>query len=187
MENKFLSLLSEVKRPGMDKLIDWLINKSDFLKAPASTQYHGANEGGLLEHSLLVYDNLIKVQKTFIDQMVNYETILIVSLLHDICKANFYTVSMRNVKNEETGQWEKQPFYKIDDKFPYGHGEKSVLIIHEFIQLSVEEMMAIRWHMGAWGAESYSDRQTLNAAMDKYPLILALQMADQVATYFDKK
>lgn len=178
--------MKAVNRPGVDNLIDWLENKSDFFTAPASTQYHGAVQGGLLEHSLAVHDALLDIMGTFnID--ATPETIVIVSLLHDICKANFYAASTRNVKNEQTGQWEKKPFYKIEDKFPYGHGEKSVFILREFIPLSAEEAMAIRWHMGAWGAESYSDKQALRSAMDKYPLILALQTADQAATFFDKK
>lgn len=186
MKNKFLGLLSEVKRPGMDQLIKWLTDKSDFFTAPASTQYHGAKEGGLVEHSLAVYDNIEKILHTF-NATCTKENAIIVALLHDICKANFYKSSTRNVKNEETGQWEKKPYYIIEDQFPYGHGEKSCLIVREFIQLSVEEMMAIRWHMGAFGSESYADRQALSAAMEKYPLILALQMADLAASYFDKK
>lgn len=186
MKTKFLTLLSSVNRPGMDQLIDWLTNKSDFLTAPASTQYHGAKEGGLVEHSLAVYESLKAIKGLYsIDCAA--ESAVICGLLHDICKANFYSVSTRNVKNDKTGQWEKKPFYQIEDQFPYGHGEKSVLIIREFIQLQVEEMMAIRWHMGAWGSTEYAERQALSAAMDKYPLILALQMADQAATYFDKK
>ena len=190
MKNKFLALLSEVKRPGMENLFTWLTDKSDFFTAPASTKYHGAKEGGLVEHSLEVYKNLDRIIKSSIFDMqavISKDSAIVVALLHDICKANFYTVQMRNAKNEQTGQWEKVPFYAIEDQFPYGHGEKSVLIVREFIQLSVEEMMAIRWHMGAFGSESYAERQALSAAMDKYPLILALQMADLAACYFDKK
>lgn len=189
MKDKFIGLLSEVQRPGIDQLIKWLTEKSDFFTAPASTQYHGAKEGGLLEHSLEVYDKLCLIadlHKNSLPTVYN-STLIIVALLHDICKANFYKTSTKNVKNEETGQWEKKPYYIIEDQFPYGHGEKSVLIVREFITLHVEEMMAMRWHMGAYGSESYADRQSLSAAMDKYPLILALQMADLAASYFDKK
>lgn len=189
MKNRFLTLLSEVKRPGMENLFTWLTDKSDFFTAPASTKYHGAKEGGLVEHSLAVYDNLCVIADTYKESLptVYNSTLIIVALLHDICKANFYKVSMRNAKNEETGQWEKVPYYTIEDSFPMGHGEKSLIMVREFIPLQVEEMMAIRWHMGPWGSESYAERQTLSAAMDKYPLILALQVADQAATYFDKK
>ena len=114
MKQRFIELLSSVERPGMKDLIDWMENKSDFFAAPASTQYHGACEGGLVEHSLAVYENLNKLMGLYFDE---YEqgTVIICALLHDICKANFYTTSTRNVKNEETGQWEKKPFYKIED------------------------------------------------------------------------
>jgi len=186
MKNIFLGLLNDVKRPGMDQLIKWLTDKSDFMTAPASTKYHGANGGGLLEHSMAVFNNLVKITEIYATDSKR-ESIVIVALLHDVCKANFYSVSTRNAKNEETGQWEKVPYYSIEDQFPYGHGEKSTLIVREFMKLQVEEMMAIRWHMGAFGSESYADRQALSAAMDKYPLILALQMADLAASYFDKK
>jgi len=186
MKTRYLKLLSEVKRPGMDKLIEWLTERSDFFTAPASTKYHGAEEGGLLGHSLAVYSQLTKITNLH-TITCPVDTAIIVALLHDVCKANFYNVSTRNVKNEETGQWEKKPYYIIEDQFPYGHGEKSVLIIREFIHLQVEEMMAIRWHMGAFGSEGYADRQALSAAMEKYPLILSLQMADLAASYFDKK
>lgn len=189
MKQRYIELLSSIERPGMKELLDWMENKSDFFTAPASTQYHGACEGGLLEHSLAVYDQLCVIADTHKNALptVYNSTLILAALLHDICKANFYTVSTRNVKNEETGQWEKKPFYKIEDKFPYGHGEKSVFIAKEFIELTVEETMAIRWHMGAFGAESYAERQTLSAAMDRFPMILALQMADLAASYFDKK
>lgn len=189
MKNRFIGLLSEVKRPGMDGLIKWLTDKSDFFTAPASTKYHGAKEGGLVEHSLAVYDKLCMIADAHKDSLptVYNSTLIIIALLHDICKANFYTVQMRNAKNETTGVWEKVPFYAIEDQFPYGHGEKSVLIIREFISLQVEEMMAIRWHMGGYDDGGYATRQALSAAMDKYPLILALQMADLAASYFDKK
>lgn len=185
MRDRFISLLNETNRPGMDKLIQWLTN-SDFFTAPASTQYHGASEKGLLHHSLAVYHAMRNNQGPSFP-VLDRESVIICGLLHDVAKVNFYKSSTRNVKNEETGAWEKKPFYVIDDKFPMSHGSKSVYILNEFIHLSVEEAMAIHWHMGAWNATEYADRKALSAAMDKYPLCLALQMADQAATFWDKK
>ena len=78
------------------------------------------------------------------------ETYAIVALLHDLCKANFYKKGTRNVKNDETGKWEKVPSYSVEDMFPYGHGEKSVFLIERFMKLKVEEAVAIRWHMGGF-------------------------------------
>ncbi|MBU2703607.1 putative nucleotidyltransferase with HDIG domain [Sporomusaceae bacterium BoRhaA] len=164
MKNKFLELLGTVKRPGINELTDWLKNKSDFFTAPASTGYHGAQEGGLLEHSLAVYNCLTMVVSHF-KIGVNPESFILTGLLHDICKTNFYKTEKR-WRKDESNKWEQYDTYAIEDQFPFGHGEKSVYIIEQFMRLSVEEAMAIRWHMGPWNAESYADRQTLNAAMD---------------------
>jgi hypothetical protein len=177
--------LRSSNRPGIEKLIDWLINETDFFTAPASTRFHGAVEGGLLAHSLAVYEHLVYVTDGYFDE-VSGESLILVALLHDICKANFYTVSMRNAKNETTGQWEKVPYYAIDDQIPLGHGEKSVILLQQFITLTMDEIMAIRWHMGLTDTD-YSTRQALNGAFGKYPLAVALHMADMAASYFEGK
>jgi len=181
MRNKFASLLNSVKRPGISELAVWLAD-SDFYAAPASTRYHGACDGGLLLHSLTVCTALQGIIKDY-GLNVKPESAIMCGLLHDLCKVHFYRVSTRNVKNA-AGVWEQVPYYEVDDKFNYGHGEKSVYIINEFTRLDVDEAMAIRWHMGAWGE---SNTRTLSEAMNKYPLILALQMADQMATFWEKK
>jgi hypothetical protein len=191
LKDRFVSLLTETQRPGIQGLIAWLTDKTDFFTAPASTKYHGACETGLLEHSLEVLESLDRVCDEFLPN-ISRETRRITALLHDICKANFYVVSERNAKDpiidgkQMTG-WHKVPYYAIEDSVPLGHGEKSVILLQAFIRPTIEEIMAIRWHMGAFGSESYADRQGLAAAMDKYPLILAIQMADLAATYFGKK
>ena len=183
MKEEFIELLKSTNREGMDKLLAW-IEKSDFYKAPASTRFHGSYEGGLLEHSLNVY----KVLKQKLTQIpfasilnVNDDTLIIITLLHDICKANYYCVEMRNKKNED-GIWVKEPYYSINDTIPYGHGEKSVMMITEYIKLTSEEKYAIRWHMGfTEPKESYT---TIGLAYQKYPLALLLFEADLEATYF---
>lgn len=171
-----------IKREGAEALKDWL-QKSDFSKAPASTKYHGSYPGGLLEHSLNVYYRLEKLVKTCWPEDVRpyptEETLAIVALLHDLCKVNFYAVEMRNRKNEY-GQWEQYPFYIVDDKLPYGHGEKSVYIISGFMKLTREEAFAIRFHMG-----DYSDQNT-NKAFQMFPLALLLHQADEQASNFDE-
>lgn len=186
-KEKFLQIYNDkIKREGADKLLDFLENKSDFFTAPASTRYHNAYEGGLLRHSLNVYECLCaylereRVKNTY-KLSVSEETAAITALLHDICKVNFYKVSYRNSKNNQTGQWEQVPYYTINDTLPYGHGEKSVYMISGFIKLSREEAMAIRWHMGFSGIE---DKNTIGAALEKYPLAFALSVADMEASYF---
>lgn len=177
---------NNITRDGADKLLDFLEHKSDFFTAPASTRYHNAYEGGLLRHSLNVYECLVhylereRVKDTY-KLNVSDETAAIVALLHDVCKVNFYTVSYRNAKDEKTGQWEKVPYYTINDMLPYGHGEKSVYMVSGFMRLSREEAMAIRWHMGFSGIE---DKNTIGRALEQYPLAFALSVADMEASYF---
>ena len=108
------------------------------------------------------------------------ETIALISLLHDICKVNFYKTDYRNAKNDR-GVWEKVPYYTIDDTLPYGHGEKSVYIITGFMRLTREEAFAIRFHMGFSGTE---DINLVGRAFEKFPLAYALHAADMEASYF---
>ena len=173
MKEEFIALLKQIDREGMDKLIEFL-NRSDFFEAPASTRFHGCFKGGLLEHSMKVYEIL----KT---KTEDSDSVKIIALLHDICKANFYKVDYRNAKNEQ-GVWEKVPYYTVDDTIPYGHGEKSVMMISEFINLTPEERYAIRWHMGF--TEPKELYTTIGLAYKKYPIALLVHEADLEATYF---
>jgi hypothetical protein len=175
---KYISILSKVA--NSDGLIEWL-TKTDFFTAPASTKYHNAFEGGLVEHSLAVYTEL-KTSKNA--KLFTEESIIKVALLHDICKANFYGVDYRNAKID--GKWEQVPFYTVKDEFPYGHGEKSVLLASRFIDLTEEETMAIRWHMGAFD-EAVKGGFNLSQVYEKYPLALELHIADLRATYLVEK
>lgn len=182
MKEKFIELLKSTNREGMEELIKFIEEKTDFFIAPASTRFHGCHEGGLLEHSMKVYEILdYKIKNNVIDLYVSEDTIIIVSLLHDICKANFYKVDYRNAKNAR-GEWEKVPYYTVEDTIPYGHGEKSVMMLTEYIKLTPEEKYCIRWHMGfSEPKESYT---TLGLAYKKYPLALLVNEADLEASYF---
>lgn len=193
---QFEALLRSITRSGIDKLLDY-IRKSDFYKAPASTKYHLSTEGGLLLHSLNVLAALQTVltrsetdpdvwEYRVAGQVVattTWESMRVMALLHDICKTFFYTTSTRNVKNEQTGKWEKQPFYTINDRMPLGHGDKSVMIIKQYIDLTTEEMYAIWWHMGFTDAPP-NTVTTLHQAIEKYPIIWALHTADMMASTF---
>jgi hypothetical protein len=181
MKDKFIELLKSTNREGIDKLIEF-IDKTDFYKAPASTRFHGSYEGGLLEHSMKVYEILKdKVSKAIIPIETPEESLILIALLHDLCKVNFYKVDYRNAKNQ-FGEWEKVPYYTIEDTIPYGHGEKSVMMITEYIKLTVEEKYAIRWHMGF--TEPKELYTTLGEAFKKYPVALLVHEADLEATYF---
>ena len=190
MKDKFIKAYTEnITRPGADKLLAW-IESSDFFAAPASTRFHLSSPGGLLEHSLHVFERMkaICANEATITPGFNepsMETIAVCGLLHDICKANFYAVEMRNRKNDQ-GRWEQYPFYGVDDKLPYGHGEKSVYIISGFMRLSREEAMAIRWHMGFSDNDFQGGGYSVGNAFDKFPLAVLLHIADLQATYLDE-
>ena len=173
----YKELLLSTNKPGIQDLIQWLEN-SDFRLAPASTRFHGDHEGGLLEHSLNVYTECIK-QKDLIKLFnIPMDTIILTSLLHDICKVNYYKQEMRNVK--ENGAWIQKPYYTVDDMFPIGHAEKSIIIALQFIKLNEVEIAMIRGHMGGWVSDNYFQPSAL---YNKYPEALVLQYADMIATY----
>ena len=183
-KQEFSEIFQEnIKRPGSEKLLEWLC-QSDFFIAPASTKYHSAFEGGLVQHSLNVY-KLLKKRCTEYG-ITDGESIAICGLLHDICKANFYTISYRNAKNER-GQWEKVPYYTVDDQFPFGHGEKSVFVVERFMRLRENEAIAIRWHMGGFDEAAKSGGFSISHAYEKYPLAVLLHMADLEATYLSEQ
>src|SRR5574344_2422992 len=148
----YLQELRKTNREGIESLIEWL-EDSDFFYSPASTIYHGNYAGGLCEHSLNVnncldylYSNL-KSSNEFNIPDIDMTSLKLVALLHDICKANTYIPGTRNVKNEQTGQWEKVPTFRREPKFAMGHASKSLFIAQKFIQLSPDEAQAIFWHM----------------------------------------
>ena len=195
---KFEQLLTSVKRDGIDKLLAY-IRKSDFYRAPASTRFHSCHEGGLLEHSLNLYECLLSKKQNPIWaevlREINDDSLILVALLHDLCKSYLYIPEFKNkkvysetgTKKDEGGRfdWQAVKGYSIDDKIPYGHGEKSVMMIEEFVKLKPIERYAIRWHMGFTEPKEYWN--TLTAAIKKYPVILALHQADLEATYLLEK
>ena len=188
--NRFEAEMAKVTRDGVDKLMAF-IRKSDMYAAPASTRFHLSVTGGLLQHSLNVLDalraNLTKNDDgTYSYEVagvpaarVTEENVIIMALLHDICKTYFYTTEIRNRK--VNGKWEQYEAFAVDDKIPYGHGEKSVMMIEEYMKLQPVERYAIRWHMGMSEANII---QTYCQAAEKYPLVLFTHMADQMATSY---
>ena len=173
-----------VKREGADRLLDYITNETDFFTAPASTRFHGSVPYGLVAHSLHVYFLYRKYIKehalvTFGMDMSD-DAIALCSLLHDVCKANFYAIEMRNKKID--GVWQQVPSYTIDDQMPLGHGEKSAFIIMQYCHLNEREFAAIRYHMGF--SMKGDDTMAVGNAFAMYPEAFALSTADMEATYF---
>ena len=123
----------------------------------------------------------------YLEESDNPESFAVCALLHDLCKANYYKAGFRNVKNEETGQWERVPTFRVQDAFPYGHGEKSVYLIERFMRLRPAEAMAIRWHMGSFDDAVRGGSFAISEAYDQYPIAVKLHLADLEATYLVEK
>lgn len=203
-KTRFITLLRKIERPNCD--IEGLIAKlerSDFFTAPASTQYHCGFKGGLCQHSLNVYDQLVKlIEIEYPDNLIELgkeqvidnskkapdnDSVLITALLHDISKMNFYEVADRNVKDEH-GDWTKVPYIKVrevKDRFIYGsHEQNSLYIISTYIPLKIEEEVAVLNHMGGKGYDS--TQADLTPIYNKYSLALLLHVADMLATFMDE-
>ncbi len=186
-ENKeeFLNIAREnIKREGLENLINWLVT-TDFFEAPASSKFHLAEAGGLCKHSINVYKRMLNLATAeYGEENVNRETIAICGLFHDICKCCFYKTEYRNVK--ENGEWVQKPYYAVDDMLPYGHGEKSVYIINGYMRLTREEALAINWHMGGFDKRVIGGDFEFSKAYYKYPICVLMHMADVMATYLDE-
>lgn len=174
---------SQVTRPGAGELLAWL-ETTDFFEAPAGAKHHGAYPGGLVDHSLDVYDQLL-LEPGALEYSGN--TLAVCALLHDVCKAGVYHLEDRRRKNTDTGRWETYQGYVFRDPLPLGHGEKSVFLIQRHMDLTDEEALAIRWHMGAYDEAHRGGSRALGAAMDCCALVLALHQADIRASQEEKR
>lgn len=173
-----------MKRPGEAHMLHWLESKTDFFTAPASRRYHMAYPGGLAAHSVNVWRRLREITiRDMEDQLPQYpvylppeleETVAILGLLHDVCKIGVYH------QKEDGG-------YTFRDQFPLGHGEKSLFLIARHMELTDEEALAIRWHMGAYDDAAKGGTRFMTEAMDLTPWVWRLQEADMCATWIDEK
>jgi hypothetical protein len=169
-----------------DEFVGWL-QETDFFTAPASSKFHMNCEGGLLAHSLNVYNRLCAIVQT--RQYMHYcdGELAVVALFHDLCKIGTYQLTFRHQK-QPNGNWTQVPSYAIKNSLPMGHGEKSVyLLMKHGVKLTDEEALAIRWHMGAYDNAVKGGCRDMNEAIVRWPtLVLALQQADMEATYWDE-
>jgi HD superfamily phosphohydrolase YqeK len=191
LNEKFDKVVSHIKREGIDDLIKWLKEDTDFFSAPASTRFHGNYDGGLLEHSLHVVEFALTTFNYLIKYKPNLENIkesvIIAALFHDVCKVNQYEwgeEKWTKIPNGKGGErWGSYKGYKFNDKLPMGHGEKSVYYVSKFLQLTTSEILAIRWHMG------YSEPGTSIDGLTKYayqqasadPLVQIIHSADVIS------
>jgi len=185
--DEYKKYMSVINRKGKETLIDWLVNETDFFTAPASSRYHNNHEGGLYEHSMNVlnyakelYLTSKKLDPTFPD--LSAESIIICALHHDLCKVNFYGIETAWTKDGY--KWLEYETYKagLKNKLPIGHGEKSVMcLMKQGFELTDDEMLAIRWHMGPYGETGID----YNLAMGR-ELVKIIHIADFSAGLIEK-
>ena len=206
-------LKAYVEQDSVDSFITWL-DSTDFKTAPASSKYHLCCEGGLVKHSLNVFFRLFQLlrseypdeivvdenNKPLVDEdgktLVKYtcpfdkSSIAFVSLLHDISKANYYKISYKNVQNQETGAWEKKPYYNVRDEsertFFGSHEENSLFILSKFFDITDDEAVAIRYHMGMLEETNITSGRMFHAYKTN-PLAFFLHEADMMAMCLDEK
>lgn len=186
-EEEFVARVKkDVSREGIHNLLEYLLNETDFFYSPCSTRFHLCEEGGLVEHSLHVDDIFDTLCSTFMPDFPA-ESRRICALFHDICKYHCYTPAK---KSRKTGrllpngkpEWEDYTGYDFVEEFPYGHGEKSVYLLQKYIDLTDEEAMAIRWHMGFSDSSFKGGSQSITNAIKLYRVIALLHSADIIAT-----
>lgn len=188
-KTEFIELLKATNRENIDYVIEDLEDLG-FFEAPASSKNHFNFEGGLVEHSLNVYKIALMLKKEMtrfrpdVVARIPDDSIAIAALLHDVCKADIYKKVVKKVRNE-IGTWEPQESYNIDySNFPIGHGEKSVImLLRSGLDLSDDEIIAIRWHMGGWDVAFQSSEMVASnrKAKDICPLMTLIHTADTLA------
>lgn len=199
-ENKkeFINTLSRVSRPGVKELLDYL-ETTDMYTAPASAVYHLNVRGGLCKHCLNVYHNLETLSQLYAVDL-SEESIILVALLHDLAKVDYYEHYIQNRKQyrptgrqyDENGHfdWVQVGTYKVKDSKErpnvYSeHGVCSFLMASKFIKLTEEETIAIINHHMDLDKSGYP-RTDISEIYNRYPLASLLHVADTLATYLDE-
>ena len=185
------------RREGAVAMLKWLERETDFFTAPASSKHHLAQPGGLAVHSLNVWRRLREIavrdmtdrNEPGVRQLseAEEETVAILGLLHDVCKAGVYHQETKRRKNQDTGKWEDYLGYAFRDPFPLGHGEKSLFLTTRHMALTEEEALAIRWHMGAYDDAVKGGSRSMTEAMNLTPWVWRLQEADMCAAWIDER
>ena len=182
--NEFLREAPELIREN-NTLIDYLTDNG-FFKAPASTKYHGNYPGGLYDHSYRVYEQLMWLVGGLDCDFKRPESCFIIAMFHDLCKIDQYREIVDDPgktmfgANEPEGR--KVHYEYNTDLLLSGHGAKSVLILSSFLQLTEEEMLCIRYHMGAYEKDDWTG---YDLAIRKYPNVLLTHTADMFASKVD--
>lgn len=180
--NEFAEFMGE-RFPIYAKGLWEFLHDNGFFTAPASTKYHGNYEGGLFDHSYQVAQTLVQLTKDMNLQWEREISPYIIGMFHDLCKIDIY----KKVVDDEGIQMmgsdevigEMSHFVYDDTSLLSGHGNKSVMMLARFMQLTEEEILCIRYHMGAYETD---DWDKFGKSIEKYPNVLYTHMSDMIAS-----
>lgn len=180
--NTFVEMCNKMNFGLTDEFLSWL-TENGFFTAPASTKYHGVYEGGLFDHSLAVTKRLVKLSMDNKLEWQRKESPFIIGMFHDLCKYDQYVLTVdENAYNMLTGTPGEITYKYNENTLLKGHGSKSVMLISQFITLTEEEMLCIRYHMGAYEKEEWAE---FDAAIKKYQNVFWVHAADMLASKVD--
>lgn len=188
MKNKIIELLKSTKRKNIDEVIKNLESIGYFI-SPASTKFHGNFDGGLAEHCYNVCIQMMYLKKIQIkinkdlEEKLPHDSIIITSLLHDVCKCDNY-IKAKKWRKDANDKWEQYDTYDYNkESLPLGHGEKSVIRLMKWgLDLTEDEILAIRWHMGSFDLSDYNDsKKGFDRSLER-PLCCLLHVSDMLAS-----
>ena len=163
-----------------ESLVNFL-DENGFFTAPASAKYHGNVEGGLYVHSKAVCHRLEMLTHNNELTWTLPRSPYVVGMFHDLCKCDDYV--------EKQGTLVDQVFFNYGTHYEYnpnpifkGHGAKSVMFLSQLIKLTEEEVVCIRYHMGAYEKDDWAE---LDRAIKKYENVLWTHQADMLACKVD--
>ena len=179
---RFIQIANSIElERNLEGLIQYLCG-TDFFIAPASMGgNHDGVPGGLFRHCENMYKSLLHLNQ-LIGNIYSKETLFIIAFCHDLCKVNIY--KPKEKWHKEGRDWVSKPGYQIIDEFPLGHGEKSLYIASRYLELTKEQILAIRWHMGSFEVGCILDpilKWSFNKAQDVTPLVRLAHTADLMA------
>ena len=170
----FIALMTEAFKGDehyLEKIEDFInvLDEMNYFTAPASAGHHGNYEGGLFDHSYETTLALLDLTEKLDLKWPRHESPYLIGMLHDICKCDNY------IYNEELKKYEYNSNLTLS-----GHGDKSAILAQKIWPLLEEEILCIRWHMGAY--DNKENWNYLGAAIEKYPNVLYTHTADMIAS-----
>lgn len=181
-----LDLIMSTNLAGVikDDFLKWL-GENGFFNAPASTKYHGNYAGGLFDHSFMVMNLLVELSAANALKWKRPASPFIVGMFHDLCKIDQYRHPVTGHIEEFNGGctpiYDEQAWEYNPDTLLKGHGDKSVMLLSQFLTLTDEEIACIRYHMGAFTEKE--ERQDYTRAVHAFPNVLWTHQADMLASH----